>query len=89
MALAEIREDKIIINRIDLPQHQSASLPGSAAADLKKQILIIIRDTQRGRNPEEIAGKHGYDPRMTEQIVRLYLTHPGVDADGIMTKMGY
>ena len=89
MALAEIREDKIIINRIDLPQHQSASLPGSAAADLRKQILIIIRDTQRGRSPAEIAGKHGYDPRMTEQIVRLYLTHPGVDADGIMTKMGY
>ena len=25
----------------------------------------------------------------TEQIARLYLTHPGVDADGIMTKMGY
>ena len=89
MALAEIREDKIIINRIDVPQHQSASLPGSAAADLRKQILIIIRDTQRGRSPAEIAGKYGFDPRMTEQIVRLYLTHPGVDADGIMTKMGY
>ena len=26
---------------------------------------------------------------LTEQIARLYLTHPGVTADGIMTKMGY
>lgn len=25
----------------------------------------------------------------TEQIVRLYVTHPGVTADGIMTKMGF
>ena len=29
------------------------------------------------------------DKALTEQIARLYLTHPGVNADGIMTKMGY
>lgn len=28
------------------------------------------------------------DNELAEQICRLYLTHPGVDADGIMTKMG-
>ena len=28
------------------------------------------------------------DKELAEQICRLYLTHPGVDADGIMTKMG-
>jgi len=25
---------------------------------------------------------------LVEQIARLYVTHPGVDADGIMAKMG-
>ena len=28
------------------------------------------------------------NPALVEQIVRLYLTHPGVTVDGIMTKMG-
>ena len=36
----------------------------------------------------EIAEALRMDPDLTEQICRLYLTHPGMDADGIMTKMG-
>ena len=36
----------------------------------------------------DIAEKYGIDPATAEQIARLYLTHPGVTADGIMTKMG-
>lgn len=89
MATAELRENEIVINRIDIPQKQKVSLNKTGTADLKKQIEIIIRDTQKGKSPSEIAGKHGLDYQMTEKIVRLYLTHPGVDSDGIMTKMGY
>ena len=37
---------------------------------------------------DEIARKRRLDPELTEQIVRLYVTHPGVTVDGIMTKMG-
>ena len=75
--------------RADIPQKQKVSLNKTGTADLKRQIEIIIRDTQKGKSPSEIAGKHGLDYQMTEKIVRLYLTHPGVDSDGIMTKMGY
>ena len=89
MAVAEISEEGIEISRIDISQKQTAPLPKAASADLKKQIDIIIRDTQKGTSPGEIARRYGLDFRMTEQIVRLFLTHPGVDADGIMTKMGY
>ena len=35
-----------------------------------------------------LSEKYGMDPALTEQIVRLYLTHPGVTVEGIMTKMG-
>lgn len=31
---------------------------------------------------------HGIDTALAGQICRLYLTHPGVDADGILNKMG-
>ena len=35
-----------------------------------------------------MAESYGISEDLTEQICRLYLTHPGVDADGIMGKMG-
>ena len=37
---------------------------------------------------DSIAQKRGLDPALAEQIVRLYVTHPDVTADGIMTKLG-
>ena len=49
----------------------------------------MIKETEKKRSPKAIANKYGYDMALTEQIARLYLTHPGVTADGIMTKMGY
>lgn len=57
-------------------------------ANIKQIILCVIRDTDRGKSVKEIAGKYGISKDLAEQICRLYLTHPGVTADGIMTKMG-
>ncbi len=89
MATAEITENGITIKRIEIPQKHAGALSKSGTADLKKQIEIVIKETRKNRDPETIATKYGFDTALTEQIARLYLTHPGVDADGIMTKMGY
>lgn len=35
-----------------------------------------------------IALKHSLDSVLVEMIIRLYVTHPGVTMDSIMTKMG-
>ena len=89
MAVAEITNGSVEITRIDIPQKSVGVLSKSGTADLKKQIETVMKETQKNRSPEAIANKYGYDKALTEQIARLYLTHPGVDADGIMTKMGY
>ena len=89
MAVAEVADGSIEIKRIDIPQRATGMLSKSGSADLKKQIEVVIKETEKKRSPEAIANKYGYDMALTEQIARLYLTHPGVDADGIMTKMGY
>ena len=89
MAVAEAADRSIEVKRIDIPQKKIGILSKSGTADLKKQIEAVIKETQKGRSPEAIANKYGYDKALTEQIARLYLTHPGVTADGIMTKMGY
>ncbi len=89
MAVAEITNGSVEITRIDIPQKSVGVLSKSGTADLKKQIETVMKETQKNRSPEAIANKFGYDKVLTEQIARLYLTHPGITADGIMTKMGY
>ena len=89
MATAEITDGSIAITRIDIPQKPAGSLSKAGMSDLKKQIEIVIKETEKSKTPAEIAHKYGLDAALTEQIARLYLTHPGVTADGIMTKMGY
>lgn len=56
--------------------------------NIKQVIESVIKDTNRGIPVKEIAEMNGISENLAEQICRLYLTHPGVDADGIMTKMG-
>ena len=89
MAIVEIVDGIIEVTRIDIPQRAGGALSKSGSADLKKQIEVVIKETQKNHSPEAIANRYGYDKALTEQIVRLYLTHPGVTSDGIMTKMGY
>ena len=63
-------------NRKEIPQN------------IKRVIELVIRDTDRRISVEEIARKNGINQQLAEQICRLYLTHPGVNAEGIMKKMG-
>jgi hypothetical protein len=87
MAVLEITEDGCNVNRIDIPHtaKESASKPDK---DIRQQIEIVVKETQKGQTVELIAKKHGIEPALAEQIARLYVTHPGVTVDGIMSKMG-
>ena len=85
LATVEIAEGRIAVTRIDIAPTEAAP---AAGADIKHQIEIVMQETARGRSPDEIAARHGMEPALAEQIARLYVTHPGVTADGIMTKMG-
>ena len=56
--------------------------------DMKRIIKAVMRDTDKGIPVPEIASKNNIKEELAELICRLYLTHPGVSADGIMGKMG-
>ena len=86
MAVLTVDSDGWTVKRIEIP-HPSL-IPRIDPGDIKAQIEICMKELQRGHSSEEIAKKYRMDPALVEQIVRLYLTHPGVTADGIMTKMG-
>ena len=56
--------------------------------DIKAQIATVIKEIRKGRSPEKIAVRHGWNVDLVEQIARLYVTHLGVTVDGILEKMG-
>ena len=86
MAVLTVDEDGWIVKRIEIPHEEKGSrLSGS---DMKSVIETVVAETQKRKSVEEIARKHKLEIKLVEQIVRLYVTHPGVTADGIMTKMG-
>ena len=79
-------EGRIEVKRIDIAHHNAPRV--RIGADLKAQIETVMKETAKGRPAVDIAARRGWDVALVEQIARLYVTHPGVDADGIMRKMG-
>lgn len=86
LATAELSEGQISVRRVELAATVPA--PNVSGADMKRQIELVMRETARGRGPGEIARRYHMDAALAQQIARLYVTHPGVTAEGIMTKMG-
>ena len=86
MAILEIAGGEITVERIEIPH--SEPVAKASGGNIKQTIETVMREIDKGRSICEIAGRHGLDQELVEQIARLYVTHPGVTADGIMTKMG-
>ena len=88
MAILTTGPDGWDVKQITIPHPTGKKTPVNDSGDIHRQIETVVRDVQRGMPVESIAKKRGIDPELAEQIVRLYVTHPGVTADGIMTKLG-
>ncbi len=88
MAILKTDPDGWNAEQITIPHYAKEKTPRIDSGDIHRQIEVVVRDTQKGLSVDSIAQKHRLDPETVEQIVRLYVTHPGVTVDGIMTKMG-
>lgn len=95
MAVLTIEEDASFhVEKIELQREQSGAAQktdtedGKLPQNIKAVIRAVVKDIDRGKTVGEIAAGNGIQYGLAEQICRLYLTHPGVDVDGIMTKMG-
>ena len=47
-----------------------------------------MKEIEKGRTVEEASARLRLEKDFTDQIFRLYLPHPGVTSDQIMTKLG-
>lgn len=91
MAMLEIAEDSKDwqVKKIDLTEKgkDRVSLTGVKEGNLKATVEVIIREMRAGHKIEQIAKKLCVDDGFVEQVCRIYVTHPGVDAQGIVDKM--
>ena len=88
LAILNVREDGWSVLQIVIPHTPKEKAPAIDSGNIYRQIEIVMKETTKGLSYDAIARKHHLDPALTEQIVRLYVIHPGVTADGIMTKLG-
>ena len=88
LAILTVTEDGWDVERTEIPHPAKEAVPGTDPGSIRRQIEIVMKETEKGTGYITIAEKYGMDKALVEQIARLYVTHPGVTADGIMTKMG-
>lgn len=91
MAVVEVEEGEIRVWKKDIAQQATEATAGSCEQKetvfTEKELRAILRDVDRGKSVSEIAAKYEISREMAEQICRLYLTHPGIDAAGVKEKM--
>ena len=71
-------------------QRGAATAPGKIKIpeqDMYRMVRQIMKEVDAGRRIAEIAARNHIDERFAEQVCRMYLTHPGVDVDGILDRM--
>ncbi|MBD5527732.1 MAG: metallophosphoesterase family protein [Lachnospiraceae bacterium] len=91
MAVLEVQEGtgQWRVEKIDLTggEENRQALKGLTEENLEQTVQSILRDMKAGRQVETIARRLGLDREFVEQVCRIYVTHPGVDAQGIVSKM--
>ena len=96
MAILRIENGQILsADRIDLPDYIPAAdnrnrtaIEKEIPADIRDRIEKAVRMIKKGKSVTEIAVRLRLDHDLAENICRMYLTHPGVDIDGIMRRLG-
>ncbi|MBR1692872.1 MAG: metallophosphoesterase family protein [Lachnospiraceae bacterium] len=75
------------IERIDLSAGAVTDFSSMDKRDMQRLISSVIKDLEKGRSVDEICSGNKLSRSLTEQLCRLYLTHPGIDADGVLNKL--
>ena len=77
------------MERIDIPHEgKGDKAPVIPEKDTLQMIEHILRRLDKGQQVGRIAKELRLDVEFVEQVGRIKVTHPGVDAHGILDKMG-
>lgn len=90
MAVIEVTENKTFeVKKIDIAQVlpiEVLKLP-EKEQDRQKLVQTVMKEVDKGKSVKKIAESLNISAELAEQICRMYLTHPGVDVDGILNRI--
>ena len=55
--------------------------------EMDKLIKSIIKDMESNRSVDEISKRNRVEKKLTEEILQIYTTHPGIDVSGILDRL--
>lgn len=58
-----------------------------AEKDMYRLVKKVVKGVRAGKSVSAIAARTHVDEKLVEDICRMYVTHPGVDVDGIMDRL--
>lgn len=84
MAELKIDSGEFSVRKIDITDTAEIT---KMPKDLSKAVNEIVRRADRGESADRIAKKLGLDPTFAAQVIRMKVTHPGIDTDGIIDRI--
>ncbi len=95
MAMLTIEDGEFYIEHIELPHGNQRAVEKTETEEevsanlVKKYLPAMMKDMEKGMHMKQLAKKYHISDELSERICRIYVTHPGVTADGIMSRLGY
>ena len=83
------KERRVEVEKISLVSQKPVAAPAGTPTgqDLYEAVGVIVKEIPARRDVADIAARHRLDEKFVERVCRIYLTHPGVDMDGIMNRL--
>lgn len=69
------------------PAASWADPPHLSDKDMHRLIRTIMKEVRSGRTVGEIAARNHVKEEFAREVCRMYVTHPGVDVDGILDRL--
>lgn len=92
LAILYVEDDgSFKVGKVLIPHPQKkegAAKEEKMPADLARMLPAIMGEIDAGKTVKQIAKKHHISEELSLEINRMYLTHPGVDVDGILRRLG-
>ena len=76
-----------MLKPIPVPENEAGVRKTFVDMDLGRIIPLVMKAIDRGKSVKQISARHKIPEGLTEEITRMYLTHPGIDTEGIRTRI--
>lgn len=87
MAVLHLEKGRWDVEKIEIPQEAGERVQKKHPDNLLLLIESVIAGMERGWTTEKIIKDLQAEPEFIDQICRIYVTHPGVTANGILNKI--